>query len=152
LVTCLTVIPARRSQSYNNTVTFCGALPIMADEKKIFIDEDWKEEAQREKEKLAEELEKQKQELPPLPEASFEVLLSSLATPAMLNLGMFNVPDRQVNLDEAKFYIDLLEILERKTKGNLDTREHNALTSLLYELRMGFVAANQKTAVPPPPS
>jgi hypothetical protein len=121
----------------------------MSDEKKIVIDEDWKEEAQREKERLAEALEEEKlhqHELPPLPEASFEVLVSSLATPAMLSLGMLNIPNRQPNLDEAKFYIDLLEILERKTKGNLETREHNALTSILYELRMGFVAVTQKLA------
>lgn len=127
----------------------------MAEEKKIFIDEDWKEEAQREKEKLAEELEKERQhELPPLPEASFEVLLSSLATPAMVSLGMLNIPNRQANLDEAKFYIDLLEVLEKKTQGNLETREHNALTSVLYELRMGYVALAQRmgVAAPPPPT
>jgi hypothetical protein len=122
----------------------------MAEEKKIIIDENWKEEAQREKEKLAEELEQAKEQFEdmPLPSASFEVLLSSLATPAMISLGMLNIPNRQVNLEEAKFYIDLLEILEQKTKGNLETREHNALTSLLYELRMAFVAAQQKPAAP----
>lgn len=125
----------------------------MAGEKKIFVDEDWKEEAQREKEKLAEELEKQSQhELPPLPEASFEVLVSSLATPAMMSLGMLNLPNRQPNLDEAKFYIDLLEVLEKKTQGNLETREHNALTSILYELRMGYVALAQRMGLSPPPS
>jgi hypothetical protein len=117
--------------------------------KKIIVDEDWKAEAEREKESLAAKLEaeQQAQAQPPMPEASFEVLLSSLATPAMLNLGMINVPNRSVNLEEAKFYIDLLGVLEQKTKGNLETREHNMLTSMLYELRMAFVAVSQN---PPP--
>jgi hypothetical protein len=115
--------------------------------KKILIDEDWKEEAQREKEKLEEQLEQEKaqvKDLPPLPAATFEVLLSSLATPAMIALGMLQVPGRPPSLEEAKFYVDLLEVLEQKTKGNLDTREHNALTSVLYELRMVYVSAVQQ--------
>jgi hypothetical protein len=121
-------------------------------EKKIFIDEDWKEEAQREKEQLEKELEKEKghaHELPPLPAASFEVLVSSLATPAMISLGMLQVPGRPPSLDEAKFYIDLLEILEHKTRGNLETREHNTLTSILYELRMVYVSAMKQMAEAP---
>jgi hypothetical protein len=112
--------------------------------KKIIVDDDWKQEAQAEKEaleaKLSEEKEKQHR---PMPTASFDVLLNSLAMPAMLNLGMVQMPDHQPNLAEAKFYIDLLEVLEKKTKGNLDTQEHNMLTTLLYELRMAFVAVSQ---------
>ena len=112
--------------------------------KKIIVDDDWKQEAQAEKEaleaKLSEEKEKQQR---PMPTASFDVLLNSLAMPAMLNLGMVQIPDHQPNLAEAKFYIDLLEVLEKKTKGNLDTQEHNMMTTLLYELRMAFVAITQ---------
>jgi hypothetical protein len=114
--------------------------------KKIIVDEDWKAEAEREKETLSAKLEEEKQkqtDLPPMPEASFEVLLSSLATPAMLSLGLVQVPNRQVNLEEAKFYIDLLGVVEQKTKGNLETREHNLLTSMLYELRMAYVAVTK---------
>lgn len=115
--------------------------------KKIIIDDDWKQEAQAEKEaleaKLSEEKEKQQR---PMPTASFDVLLNSLAMPAMLNLGMVQIPDHQPNIAEAKFYIDLLEVLEKKTKGNLDTQEHNMLTTLLYELRMAFVAVTQGTS------
>jgi len=118
--------------------------------KKIIVDEDWKAEAEREKETLAAKLEEEKQtqaNLPPMPEASFEVLLSSLATPAMLSLGLIQVPNKQVSFEEAKFYIDLLGILEQKTKGNLETREHNLLTSMLYELRMAYVAATKNPQV-----
>jgi hypothetical protein len=114
--------------------------------KKIIVDEDWKQEAQQEKEtleaKLAEEKAKQQA---PLPTASFEVLINSLAMPAMLNLGMVSMPQHQPNLDEAKFYIDLLGVVEQKTKGNLDTQEHNMLTTLLYEMRMAYVAVTKKT-------
>ncbi|MFT3882026.1 MAG: DUF1844 domain-containing protein [Gemmatales bacterium] len=115
--------------------------------KKIIIDEDWKQEAQLEKESLEAQLEKDKQtKAPPLPTASFEVLINSLAMPAMLNLGMISMPNHQPNLNEAKFYIDLLEVVEKKTKGNLETTEHNTLTALLYELRMAFVAVTQQAA------
>lgn len=117
--------------------------------KKIIVDDDWKQEAQAEKEaleaKLLEEKEKQHR---PMPTASFDVLLNSLAMPAMLNLGMVQMPDHQPNLAEAKFYIDLLEVLEKKTKGNLDTQEHNMMTTLLYELRMAFVAVTQGAGQP----
>lgn len=115
--------------------------------KKIIIDEDWKQEAQQEKESLEAQLAKEKQtQAPPLPTASFEVLINSLAMPAMLNLGMISMPNHQPNLNEAKFYIDLLEVVEQKTKGNLEVTEHNTLTALLYELRMAFVAVTQQAA------
>lgn len=119
-------------------------------EKKIIIDDDWKQEAQQEKETLAAKLEEEKQHQRVAPVASFEVLINSLAMPAMLNLGMISMPDHQPNLSEAKFYIDLLEVVEQKTKGNLSTQEHNTLTTLLYELRMAFVAITQGTPGPNP--
>lgn len=114
--------------------------------KKIIIDEDWKSEAQHEKELLEERLEQEK--LNPdrgLPQASFEVLVNSLAMPAMLNLGLIHAPQQkpQVNLSEAQFYIDLLSVVENKTKGNLETAEHNLLKTILYELRMAFVNLTQ---------
>ncbi|HQR05771.1 MAG TPA: DUF1844 domain-containing protein [Gemmatales bacterium] len=115
--------------------------------KKIIIDEDWKQEAQQEKESLEAKLEQEKiKKPPPLPTASFEVLINSLAMPAMLNLGMISMPNHQPNLNEAKFYIDLLEVVEQKTKGNLEVSEHNTLTALLYELRMAFVSATQNAS------
>lgn len=115
--------------------------------KKIIVDEDWKQEALHEKESLEAQLEQEKRtQPPPLPTASFEVLINSLAMPAMLNLGMISMPNHKPNLNEAKFYIDLLEVVEQKTKGNLEVTEHNTLTALLYELRMAFVAATQHAA------
>jgi hypothetical protein len=116
-------------------------------DKKIIVDEDWKAQAQQEKETLSAKLEQEAtQRRAVSPEASFEVLLSSLATPAMISLGLITIPNKQPNLEEARFYIDLLEILEKKTKGNLENRESNALTSILYELRMAYVAATRNPA------
>ena len=113
--------------------------------KKIIIDEDWKQSAQQEKEELEAKLEAEKaRSARPVPTASFEVLINSLAMPAMLNLGMVQMPDHQPDLSEAKFYIDLLGVVEQKTKGNLETAEHNMLTTLLYELRMAFVSLAQQ--------
>lgn len=114
--------------------------------KKIIIDEDWKSEAQQEKEMLEEKLEQEKlQQGKSMPQASFEVLVNSLAMPAMLNLGLIHVPQQkpQINLTEAQFYIDLLTVVENKTKGNLETAEHNLLKTILYELRMAFVNLSQ---------
>ncbi|HMO35093.1 MAG TPA: DUF1844 domain-containing protein [Gemmatales bacterium] len=118
--------------------------------KKLIIDDDWKQEAQAEKEALEAKLEQEKERLKqPVPRASFEVLVNSLAMPAMLNLGMVQMPGHEPNMQEAKFYIDLLEVLENKTKGNLETQEHNILKALLHELRMAFVAiSNAQTNKP----
>ncbi|MCS6977457.1 MAG: DUF1844 domain-containing protein [Gemmatales bacterium] len=115
----------------------------MTDEKKIIVDEDWKEEAQREKERLAEEIERSRQEKmrPPIP-ASFGVLISSLATQAAISLGDVPHPltgKTEVNLGEARFHIDLLEVLQEKTKGNLTPEEAKALDAILFDLRMRFV-------------
>lgn len=119
----------------------------MPDEKKLIIDEDWKEEAQREKEELAKAVEsaKEKKELPP---PSLAMLLSDLAMQALLGLGDIPHPATgkpEPNLDEAKFHIDLLEILEQKTKGNLDPEEQRLFDGLLYDLRMRYVEANKRS-------
>lgn len=113
--------------------------------KRIIVDEDWKQSAQEEKEKLEVELQQAKgTEKPAFPTASFEVLINSLAMPAMMNLGMVDIPDHKPQLEEAQFYIDLLTVVEQKTKGNLEVAEHNLLTSLLYELRMLYVKAKAR--------
>lgn len=115
-------------------------------EKKLIIDEDWKEQAQREKEMLAEAIEKERQEKQkgarPPEKASFALLVSSLATQAMISLGDIENPfthKRETKLEEARFHIDMLEVLEQKTKGNLTPEESRLLESLLFNLRLRFV-------------
>ena len=118
-------------------------------EKKIIVDEDWKQEAQKEKEILAaqeeaEKKEKQQEEKPhgPLPEGNFAALISMLATQALFALGLLQVKgqeERKPDLELAKYNIDMLQVLEEKTKGNLTKEEETVLSNTLNELRMGYV-------------
>ncbi|MDA0712209.1 MAG: DUF1844 domain-containing protein, partial [bacterium] len=67
---------------------------------------------------------------------------------AMQNLGKVMNPvtnKAERNLDQAKNMIDLLGMLEAKTKGNLGNNERNMLTHALYELRMNYVDEVKKT-------
>jgi hypothetical protein len=141
----------------------------MADEKKIIVDDDWKEQAQKEKEQLKvkekEELKKQeKEELkqdetaveeakpeagerPPLPPANFPGLVSMLATQVFFALGLISTEqnkEAKPDLEMAKFNIDMLTVLEEKTKGNLGDDEEKMLTDTLSQLRMAFVQVSQK--------
>ncbi|MBC8218542.1 MAG: DUF1844 domain-containing protein [Planctomycetes bacterium] len=118
------------------------------EEKKIIVDEDWKAEAQREKEVLVaqEEAEKDKQpaERPrgPLPKGDFAALLSMLATQTAFALGMLQLEGqdkKEPDLELAKYNIDMLEVIEEKTKGNLTEAEGKILKTTLNELRMGYV-------------
>ena len=123
-------------------------------EKKIIVDEDWKAEAQREKEILAaqEEAEKKKaqeekqaaqgQARGPLPKGNFAALISMLTTQALFALGLLQVKGqekKEPNLEMAKYNIDMLETLEEKTQGNLTKEEETVLANTLNELRMGYV-------------
>jgi hypothetical protein len=120
----------------------------MADEpkeKKLIIDDDWKAEAQKEKEKLAEEVAQEKdQTRRELPEADFTGLVSMLATQAFYALGLIRTQetkDAQIEPDweMAKFNIDMLAMLEDKCKGNLEKEEAAMLKATLDQLRMAFV-------------
>ncbi|MCA9207378.1 MAG: DUF1844 domain-containing protein [Planctomycetales bacterium] len=149
-------------------------------EPKIIIDEDWKSQAQAEKEaaermraggdkpddtasakpdataqaasrdKASESKPAADVDDPPLPPASLPMLVTTLATQAMIALGI--VPDPAgdkpvVRLNQAKHMIDLLAMLEEKTKGNLASDEAEMLQDALHQLRMAYVAvksANSK--------
>jgi hypothetical protein len=70
-------------------------------------------------------------------------LVESLQMGAMANLGMLQGPDGKrspVNLPGAKDAIDLLGILQDKTKGNLEREEEEVLREGLYHLRMAYMA------------
>ncbi len=150
----------------------------MADDRqqpKIIIDNDWKSQAQAEKERLAaaerEKAAKEKEkartaaapgmlgaagaggalgaggaeedlgEGEPL-EANFKALLGTLITNALMYMGAF--PDPQtgravVAPDYAKFHIDLIAVLQEKTKNNLSKEEQEQVDQSLNELRMQFV-------------
>jgi len=113
-------------------------------EKKIIVDEDWKQEAQKEKEILAaqEEAEKEEEQHGPLPEGNLAALISMLTTQALFALGLLQIKgqeERKPDLELAKYNIDMLQVLEEKTKGNLTKEEETVLSNTLNELRMGYV-------------
>jgi hypothetical protein len=76
-----------------------------------------------------------------IPEASFATLVNSLMTQVLLYLGELapRGVEPQVNLDMAKFNVDLLAVLEEQTKGNLTPDEQKLLDTALYETRMRYV-------------
>ncbi|HVP29464.1 MAG TPA: DUF1844 domain-containing protein [Myxococcota bacterium] len=85
--------------------------------------------------------------VPPLPKIDFSTFVLSLSTSALVHMG--RVPDphtgtpAEKNLEAARETIDLLELLQAKTRGNLEPDETRLLESLLYELRMQFVEASR---------
>ncbi len=117
-------------------------------EKKIIIDEDWKNKAQKEKETLKDKAEKkpagEKQSPQSLPQGDFNALVSLLATQAFFAMGLIaaeNDKEPKKDLPLAKFHIDMLEAIEQKTKGNLTEQEQKFLSGAISQLRMGFVNA-----------
>ena len=128
---------------------------------KIIVDTDWKDQVEKEREQ-ANEPEKEPDfvpkehtkpetsepaavdtsDTPPPPEASFEVLVTMLFTQAMATLGQIPNPstgEAEVNKPFAKHYIDTLELLDEKTKGNLTDEESKILSEALHALRMMYV-------------
>ncbi len=78
---------------------------------------------------------------------NFQHLVLSLATTAMFQLGMMENPGEEqpkADMAAAQETIDLLNVLEKKTKGNLTQEEAGLLTNSLYELRMCFVEVSGK--------
>lgn len=135
---------------------------------KLIIDTDWKSQAQAEKDRLA-AAEKKKAPAPPAPgEASdhagkpgeeshadphrppqFIDVIRSIATQALLYMGAYPDPETGravVAIDLAKFHIDLLGVLEEKTKGNLSPQEGQVLQRTAYQLRMEFVELSKELA------
>jgi hypothetical protein len=129
------------------------------DKPEMFVDEDWKAQAQAEKERLAKK-EKEKPAAPAsagdsaqpgrgprqLPPASFATLVSTLVTQIMFALGGIEDPQtkqRYRDLALAKHHIDMLVVLEEKTKGNLSEEEKRLLDQALYEVRMQYVRLAQ---------
>jgi hypothetical protein len=77
-----------------------------------------------------------------LPRADFSVLVQMFATQAMVALGLIAEPGAdapQRNLPLARHFIDLLGVLDEKSRGNLTPAEQQLLTTSLHELRLVFV-------------
>jgi len=81
----------------------------------------------------------------PQPQLSFTAFVLSLASTAAIHFG--DLPDpisgeqAEQNLDGAAQMIEILALLELKTRGNLTAEEREVLNQVLYELRLRFVEA-----------
>jgi hypothetical protein len=87
--------------------------------------------------------------------ASFVNFIMSIASNAASSLGMMEHPvthEREVDLELAKHWIDVLGMLQKKTRGNLTSQEQQMVEGLLSDLRMQFVslAESPRANVAPP--
>ena len=77
-----------------------------------------------------------------LPTLNFATFIFSLNSSALVQLGMIEDPingEKTKNLPLAKQTIDILSMLEEKTRGNLDADEKAMLKNILYDLRILYV-------------
>jgi hypothetical protein len=136
-----------------------------AESPNLHIDEDWKTQVQAEKDALARAIKSDAGQVAeptatvqptsrsaasgPLPPASLLMLISMLATQATIGLGGISDPvsgKAEVDLEQARHFIDLLQVLEDKTQGNRTAQESAIFTRLLSELRLSFVALKDHTS------
>jgi hypothetical protein len=84
---------------------------------------------------------------PDRPQVSFVAFIFSLASNAAVHFG--DLPDpltketRKPDLEAASQLIDIIAMLEEKTRGNLTAEERQLIDQVLYELRMRFVEAKK---------
>jgi len=93
-------------------------------------------------EKTAEENKEEKKIETPLPEVTFSSFIFSLARSAFMHLGEEPHPETgkvEVSLPLAKETIDIISMLEEKTRGNLTPEEDQLVKNMLFALRMKYV-------------
>ena len=95
-----------------------------------------------EEKKIAEEYEDLSCSCPELPQLYFATFVLSMSSSALVHLG--EVPESETgqvmeNVLAAKQTIDILCMLQSKTKGNLTDQEARLLRDMLFELRMKYV-------------
>ena len=81
--------------------------------------------------------------------AGFDTLVSYLSTTAMFQLGALAGPSGEripPDLPNARRTVDLLEILQQKTQGNLSAEEARFLDEALYELRLAYLEMEKRQA------
>jgi hypothetical protein len=84
---------------------------------------------------------------PELPPADFDFLVYSLRIQAEINMGLLPFGEKQEpDYELARHHIDLLAMLQEKTKGNLTVAEQTALDNSVTELRFRFVQAQGSPA------
>jgi hypothetical protein len=85
----------------------------------------------------------------PIPPANFSFLVESLLMQAQMQLGLFKMGEKddeesEPNLPLARHSIDLLSVLQEKTRGNLTTEEQRLLENGITELRFRFVQVSDE--------
>ena len=84
---------------------------------------------------------------PELPQIDLATFILSLSHSALMHLGEAPRPEdgrRESNLSLAKQHIDLLGLLEEKTRGNLSGDEERLLSQVLFDVRMRYVELAKK--------
>jgi hypothetical protein len=105
-------------------------------------------EAEKPKDKAPEKKAEKEKESPEyqLPEINFATFIFSLNHSVLVHLGVVEDPvtgKKEKNLPLAKQTIDILGMLEEKTKGNLTKDEEKMLKNMLYDLRMIYIKEKQ---------
>ncbi len=122
-------------------------------DKRLFAENDEEQKEQEEKkEPSKEEVDEQKsretsesvetKEETQLPEINFATFIFSLNSSVFVHLGLIEDPatgKKEKNLSIAKQTIDILGMLEEKTRGNLSKEEEDMLKNILYDLRILYV-------------
>lgn len=77
----------------------------------------------------------------------FSTFILSLASAAMIGLGLAPRPDTgktQVDLEMARQNIDLLELIQQKTKNNLSADEERMIERVLFEIRTKYLEVSKQ--------
>lgn len=110
----------------------------MEEDKKDSIDKEWKEHTGN----LIEDKEETNAPHSKLPAANFMLFLAGLATQGYIQLGEVVNPiskKNEQNMEQAKYTIDMLNILSGKTKGNITDDEKKYMEKILYDLRERYL-------------
>jgi hypothetical protein len=117
-------------------------------EKKIIVDEDWKSQVEAEKSAAREkEPPKSSPPPPPLPPANLTFLVGTLYLQGAVALGLLPNPVSEksdVQPEQARHAIDLLNMLNEKTEGNRTPEETEELDTALHQLRLAYVSVAKK--------
>ena len=82
----------------------------------------------------------------PMSDVNFSTFILSLASATFVEMGVIEDPQtktKKKDLSSAKQHIDLLQMLQEKTRGNLDDEERGLLERILRDLRLQFVKVSE---------
>lgn len=114
---------------------------VIKDRRRIFKEEDTTKEKEDKQPKGTEQPEETHTQVP-LPEVNFSTFILSLSSSALMHLGEIPDPvskEKRKDLSLAKHTIDIIGMLQEKTKGNLTDNEKKLTDGILYDLRMRYV-------------